>query len=450
MTFVSLRGRVLLNAEAMNMTESVGNYVKHRRIPVTLPKTGTTYFVPAISGESIAHGFQSALAEEAKKNKKPVCKLCDRKIFLKSTTLEIMRSAFSLKEGSSPLDISDEDWNKMTEIRKKKEKEREEKEKKELEKFEVSLPFVLERYIIKNCIVEDVGGFLYAEQTLEGFNIGGVKRTSNFYTGYMIPGREAIENTVIEPQLHSRYALGTPFVRERGQMIYYVELSSAPYTFSFDLDTRYIGKTTFFYEKAGEEVVEDRKERVVITLNSLQKFLTELMFGAKKTRYLPIIDWESLCLAVSKDPWTVPSSFSANYVVNTLNKLEKIDGKTKLFVYINPEVFEDTTAYVKKKTEELLENFYRALEEFKEKLKERGDEKLINWEEFKKKKLEKLLEKKVDELTETSDLKYASAIQQKYVKAREELEKKGYEVYESFEDCVNDAINASKSLEQGS
>ena len=54
--FVSVRGRVLINVEALNMTESVGNYVKHRRVPVISPKTYATYFVPAISGESIAHG----------------------------------------------------------------------------------------------------------------------------------------------------------------------------------------------------------------------------------------------------------------------------------------------------------------------------------------------------------------------------------------------------------
>ncbi|MEM3384541.1 MAG: type I-A CRISPR-associated protein Cas7/Csa2, partial [Nitrososphaeria archaeon] len=28
--FISIRGRLLLNVEALNMTESVGNYVKHR------------------------------------------------------------------------------------------------------------------------------------------------------------------------------------------------------------------------------------------------------------------------------------------------------------------------------------------------------------------------------------------------------------------------------------
>ena len=51
--FVSVRGRVLINVEALNMTESVGNYVKHRRVPVILPTGGyTAFFVPAISGET--------------------------------------------------------------------------------------------------------------------------------------------------------------------------------------------------------------------------------------------------------------------------------------------------------------------------------------------------------------------------------------------------------------
>jgi CRISPR-associated protein Csa2 len=455
MTFISLRGRVVLNAEAMNMTESVGNYVKHRRVPVVLPKTHTTYFVPAISGESVAHGFQTTLAEEATKAGVSVCKLCQKGIFLKSTNLSVIKSAFS-DEVPKWLGI-DAEWNEMTEIARKKKKSDEEERK--LTDFQDKLSFVLESSIIKNCIVEDVGGFLYAEENIGDFRVGGVKRTSNFYVGYMIPAAEVIESTVTHPQLHSRYALGTPFVRERGQMIYYVELSSACYTFSFDLDTRYIGKTSFVYEKAGESVVNDWEKRIDTTLNALQKLLVELMFGAKKTRFLPVIDWESIAIAVSKEPWTVPSPFSADYIKKALDKLKKINADTQLFVYINPHIFEDTTVYVKRKTEELLENFYKALEEFREKLKEKGDEKLIDWSEFKKKKLEQFLEKKVDELVETSDLKYISKIQQKYVETKEVLKptrKKDEErfntavdrcwYYENFEQCVIDAVQCAKKV----
>jgi len=341
--FVSVRGRVVVNVEALNMTESVGNYVKHRRVPVISPKTYATYFVPAVSGESIAHGFQEVLAEEAKKNNLPVCKLCEQGIFLKSTNLATFISQFRDKLQSSSKLTSD---------------------------------YELEAFIIKNCFIEDIGGFLHAPETqsekqfemgiedidlLESKGIAtkekqrnqfsarptfsNIKRTSNFYTGYMIPVREAIENTIIEPQLHSRYALGTPFVgREeeaRGQMIYYVEISSAAYTFSFDFDDKYVGKTTFVYGKAGSEVVDNRKERIETTLDALQKFLIEFMFGAKKTRFLPVVEWESLVIAVSDDVWTVPSPFAANYIERTRKKLEKISYNTELFVYPEDGEFEE-------------------------------------------------------------------------------------------------------------
>lgn len=297
--FVSVRGRVLVNVEALNMTESVGNYVKHRRVPVVVPETYTTYFVPAISGESVAHGFQVVLAEEAKKRGLPVCKLCERGIFLKSTNENVFKESFG---GEPPKD-----------------------------------EFEFEKAVIGKCLVEDVGGFLYAPKSG-----GNVKRTSNFYTGYMIPTKEALENVVIEPQLHSRYALGTRFVEGgEGQMIYYVELSSAVYTFSFDIDDRYIGRTTFAYEKAGNEVVEDRRARIETTLNAMQKFTLEFMFGAKKTRFLPIVEWESLVIAVSDDVWTVPSPFSANYIERAKKKLEKVSYNTKLFVYPEDGEFEE-------------------------------------------------------------------------------------------------------------
>jgi CRISPR-associated protein Csa2 len=292
--FLSIRGRAILNVEALNMTESVGNYVKHRRVPVILPGEGgfITYFAPAISGESIAHGFQEVLAEEAIKKGLPVCNLCKSGIFLKSTNKNVLEEAFKGKN----VDY------------------------KELEKF-----------IVKNCIVEDVGGFLYAEEE-------NIKRTSNFYTGYMIPAKEALSNSVIESQLHSRYALGTPFVKKgEGQMIYYVELSSACYTFSFDFDSKYVGKLTFSYEHSGEVALnsnEERKNRIELTLDALKRFLVENLFGAKKTRFMPVSGWESIAIAVSDDVWTVPSPFVSKYIENSAKKLKSISHNTKIYTYV--------------------------------------------------------------------------------------------------------------------
>jgi len=296
--FVSVRGRVVINVEALNMTESVGNYVKHRRVPVVMPETYATYFVPAVSGESIAHGYQQAVTEEAIKKGLNVCDLCSRGYFLKSTNEAVFKESF--KGIDPPKDVKE-----------------------------------LESTVIEKCVVEDVGGFLYAPAG-GGIN---VKRTSNFYVGYMIPTKESLENTVIEPQLHTRYALGTPFVekggRAGGQMIYYVELSSAAYTFSLDIDTKYLGKATFSMENAGKMVVteEERKKRIGVVFDALSKFMIEMLFGAKRTRFLPVIEWESAVVAVSDDIWTVPSPFSKNYVEKAEEKLKKVNYNTQLFTY---------------------------------------------------------------------------------------------------------------------
>lgn len=326
--FLSIRGRVILNVEALNMTESVGNYVKHRRVPVIVPTESgfITYFSPAISGESIAHGFQEVLAQEAVKANLPVCNLCKKGIFLKSTNEKVLNEAFKGKD----LD---------------KEKD-------------------LEKFIIENCVVEDIGGFLYAEKE-------NIKRTSNFYTGYMIPAKEALSNSVIESQLHSRYALGTPFVKEgEGQMIYYVELSSACYTFSFDFDSKYVSKLTFSYEKAGSDALnlEDRVKRIEVALESIKKFLTESLFGAKKTRFIPISSWESIALAVSDDVWTASSPFVAKYIENTAKKMKSISYNTKVYMYIEDKklITEDV-----KKSVTLLESFEETIKSAIEDAKER-------------------------------------------------------------------------------
>jgi len=297
--FLSIRGRVSLNVEALNMTESVGNYTKHRRVPIVLREDDgsySVYFAPAISGESIAHGYQTVLSEIASANQIKVCNLCKQGIFLKSTNSKVYNEAFNVKEVPNS-------------------------------------GYEIEKSIVQNCVVEDIGGFLFAEKQ-------NVKRTSNFYVGYMIPVKEAVRSTTIEAQLHTRYALGTKFVsgdvgETRGQMIYYVELSSAPYTFSFDLDTRFISKLSFEQGHVGEIAVneEERKRRLGIALDSIKTFIGEFMFGAKKTRFLPVIEWESLVIAVSDKTWTVPSPLTNRYIELAKEKLKAVSYNTKLFIF---------------------------------------------------------------------------------------------------------------------
>jgi len=100
MVFISVRGRVWLQGESANMVESVGNYVKHRRVPLMIRENSSyvTFFVPAISGESVAHSYQTVLAEELKKLNEPVCDLCGKGIFIKSSDKEVYKNTV----GTSP------------------------------------------------------------------------------------------------------------------------------------------------------------------------------------------------------------------------------------------------------------------------------------------------------------------------------------------------------------
>lgn len=483
--FLSARGRVLINVEALNMTESIGNYVKHRRVPALLPEAGyATFFVPAISGESIAHGYQQVLAELGSKRKMPVCDLCNKGIFLKSTN----RSVFACQFRKKLKDYLEND-----------------------EKLDNTSLF--ERFVIKNCIVEDIGGFLYAPGQQEKYEknedrelltklrllkgakktkkekgsetgtegneeeateVRNVKRTSNFFTGYMIPVREAIRSSIIEPQLHSRYALGTPFVERgrQGQMIYDVELSSAVYAFSFDVDTRFIGKATYSYSEKGVEAVQDRKERSELALDAFEIFVEEMLFGAKKTRFLPVIDWESMVIAVSDDVWTATSPFSINYLVNSLEKAEKFKPNSlKLYVYVNKELLSRISrgiVGIEVVTKELLEQVKNQLNKKKEDMKEVfSDQHNIIEEKFAaltQDVLRNLIEKEVQRLVEEkvsrdvgneeilAELKRFSERIEKCAKTDEEKAAKArtgnlVNVFDTLEDAISNAVKYAKELQ---
>uniref|UniRef100_A0A7C4FE42 Type I-A CRISPR-associated protein Cas7/Csa2 n=1 Tax=Thermofilum pendens TaxID=2269 RepID=A0A7C4FE42_THEPE len=316
MVYVSVKGRIWLQAEAMNMVESVGNYVKHRKVPVMVREGGghfMLFFVPAISGESVAHAYQVLLAEEMRKAGQSVCSFCSKGIFLKSMNKGVYTEAM----GEKPPAIQRASSGSEEVVR---------------------AALKIEETIVRKCAVEDVGGFLYAEEP-------NVKRTSNFSTGYMIPVREALKVTVVDPQLQSRYALGTKFVaperREEGettaagQTIYYVEVSSALFTFSFDMDTANIGKYTFVTSRYNE-VVEgvDPAARSKVALEALQRFLVEFPVGAKRSRFNPAeVRWDSIALAVSDSVFTLPSSFTSDYITRAARKKGLAGRNTEIFAF---------------------------------------------------------------------------------------------------------------------
>jgi len=277
MVYVGVSGRFLVNLEALNMAESVGNVVKHKRAPIVVKtKDGfTVHFVPVISGASIAHGYQEILARIASEMGLPVCDLCAKGIFLKHSSTELLKSDRLNKEH----------------------RERLLKLQKDVHGFE--------KEVISSCVVEDVGGFLYPGATP-------VKRTSRFFVGYMIPSLAHPEAYASEALFHVRYDPERPAGGgESEQAIYYVETGSALYVLNMALDIDGIGRTSAIKV----ETLDDRDKRIEAALKALAILVTNLEFGAKRSRFLPQWVVESLVVTASrKYPFNpVPGHFD-NYI----------------------------------------------------------------------------------------------------------------------------------------
>jgi len=285
MVFISLTARMIVNVEALNMTESVGNFVRHRRAPIIVP-TEEGYmlkYVPVVSGETLAHAYQETLAKIANEAGLKVCKLCSQGIFLKHTDSKVFERSGIAK----PKDTGNADE--------------------------------VEKTIVENCVVEDVGGFLYTDAAL--------KRTSRIYFGYMIPAVDAITSTAVEAQFHVRY---DPLAKgeETKQMIFNIEAGSALYTLSSLLDLCGIGVSSRNLEKNSNKPAllidqGERLKRVEASLKALEIMITQQLFGAKKTRFNPAWKIVSLAVLVSKPlPLNVVFGYDKNYIFETISNVE--------------------------------------------------------------------------------------------------------------------------------
>lgn len=286
--FVSVGVRFEANVEALNMVETAGNYSKHRRVPYIIEEKNVLkiIYVPAVSGESLAHAFQELLAEEAITEKQKVCRKCLRGEFLKSMDEE--NAAEKFDGGKLPSDAEK-----------------------------------LEEGIVKNCTVEDVGGFLYAGKPP-------VKRTSAFQVSYALPIKKIAIYSTVEPQLHARHAIIMETGKKTGeeregaaeQMIYYVETGTAIYGFTFNLDLRAIGLSAI----SGKPIIseDELKARRRAAVKSLARMLSSTQFGAKLSRFLPLGGIVSLAVSVTEKPFTVTSPIYEGFEDMTLKRLEKI------------------------------------------------------------------------------------------------------------------------------
>ncbi len=291
MVFLSLGLRFKANVEALNMSETVGNVTRHRRVPVIISEGNgfRLIYVPAISGESLAHAYQANLVEVAKvlyDGKPPVDPWSLRGEFVKFTDrahlTDTLKSIVSSKK-------------------KTEEKQHE-----------------FEKTAIIESIVADIGGFLYAENPP-------VRRTSVFQVGYAVPVEEFIEATAIEAQVHTRQAIvGLEAEAERqAQMLYYVEVASAIYGVTFNIDLDGIGRTSMVRV---EQVVsdEERRKRIKAAIGALALTLGEALFGAKRSRFNPILEVVN-AVAVISHPlgFTITPPQRKDYIEDTLRRVAK-------------------------------------------------------------------------------------------------------------------------------
>lgn len=290
--FVSVGVRFEANVEALNMVETAGNYSKHRRVPYIVEDKEIIkiIYVPAVSGESIAHAFQELLAEEALAENQKVCRKCARGEFLKSMDEENAAEKFEDKKTPS---VAEE----------------------------------IEKGIVKNCTVEDIGGFLYAGKPP-------VKRTSAFQVSYALPIKKMAVYSTVEPQLHARHAI-IPKAEEKGkkeegaaeQMIYYVETGTAIYAFTLNMDLRSVGLSAITGKLLISE--DEVKARRRSAIHSLARMLSSSQFGAKLSRFLPLGGIVSLAVSVTEKPFTVTSPIYEGFEDNTKKRLEKVASEFK-------------------------------------------------------------------------------------------------------------------------
>ena len=292
--FVSFGFRFRAEAEALNMAEAIGNYARHRLAPIIKVEKNDegkiiSYRVtmaPAVSGQSVAYGYMKALVELAKRAGLPLCDQCRN----------YEQYGGFLKRPSSVIPHDRR---------------------------------------VEECVVEDVTGFMTAvkeeeekkrrsskDKKEEGKEERGVsiKRTSAVMFSYLVPDGVG----VVAPQMHVRYSRADP----DEQMLFQVESGSAVYIHGVAVDVDRIG----LREEGG--YVEDRVKRAELAFEALKRLYSGLLFGAKKSRYLPVFEALGGVAAVSRGlPFMVSPPRLGDYVAETARRAAAVDKDIRLFCF---------------------------------------------------------------------------------------------------------------------
>jgi CRISPR-associated protein Csa2 len=149
---------VVVNVEAMNMVEAIGNVVRHRKAAHVYRIREGQYeryeirTVPVVSGEALRHAVQKALAEVAEGVGLPVCGWCRRGEFVKHGV--VLDQFFRDVKGAGSVAGFEEAAERSI--------------------------YEAERLILESSVVKDVGGFLRAPE----------EETSVLGVGYLVPAVE--------------------------------------------------------------------------------------------------------------------------------------------------------------------------------------------------------------------------------------------------------------------
>ncbi|HLI46853.1 MAG TPA: DevR family CRISPR-associated autoregulator, partial [Geobacterales bacterium] len=255
-----------------------------------------------------------------------------------------------------------------------------------INEYENKSELEIEKEIIKNCIVEDIGGFLVAsaapehstsknkastESAAKGKNEEKsdkergkmVRRTSIVQFSYMIPTLDGIDSgaSTTDVQMQVRMANNAQnFATSLGysnpiQAPYNKEIASSTYSFMVNLDLDGIGYSSYTNENIIEE--EERNRRIDLIFKAL-KLLLDGNFGAGKSRYNPFILTELVLLSVSKGPalFTVspPSLRMDDFILETVERAKSYMKEIQalsihLYLWINE------AAEIKSRVERLIE-----------------------------------------------------------------------------------------------
>lgn len=313
--YISISSRLLVNLESLNSVESIGALVRHRTAPITVVEDGLyrIRFVPVVSGESIAHGYQALLVEEASKMGLPLGIYSAREEFIK-----FAENRFMEEEGIEPPKNEDD-----------------------ILRAEID--------VLTKDIVADIGGFLYAGDYP-------IKRTSRFSVGYMIPAIGDVNAAALEAQFHVRMVPSR--ATEKGargrappQAPFNVEVGSALYTYTFTLDIDGIAEpaTRFGFDKLTQEAKKklddlrnSKVERVKAALKALVKLYSNSEFGAKRSRFLPNLEYRSIVVTLSHPCRFVASPGNdKGYILDTAKRMEafkkaldKLDEKIESYILV--------------------------------------------------------------------------------------------------------------------